>query len=150
MTCFKWCFCPSATTQHIIWRWDGSSSQWLLHAGGEGAPQGGMEALRRAEEKLWKGEKELHRSCYQTGARGNPASKVVPQSGSADVPHSRHAVDFHRKGLLRRTELPGSSISFWAWLPLQTAWDLPHQTVKVAFQLVSRASLYVSFVFIII
>lgn len=67
----KWKFSAfSATTKHVVWWWDSSSSEWLLHAGGERTSQRGVEALWGAEEKLWEGEKKLHRGCYSPGSRG--------------------------------------------------------------------------------
>lgn len=139
-------FLPAATTQHIIWWWDSSSTKWLLHTGGEGAPQRGMEALWGTEEKLWEGEKELHRSCYSPGARGARVfwcRTTFLFKYVVSVVIALHSFDcfffcvFYRKRPFRRTVLLGSRISFWTWLPSQIGGDVPRLMVRVPYQSVS-------------
>lgn len=136
-----------ATTQHIVWRRDGSSSSWLLHTGGEGAPQRGMEAFWGTEEKLREGEKELHRGCYSPGTRSTWAFLCSTFFYSTCImgvviallfPLNLFA--FHRKKPFRRTVLLGSRTNFWTWLPLQTVEGVLRLTDKVLYQLVSLTS----------
>lgn len=135
----------AATTQHIIWRWDGISPSWLLHAGGQRATQRGVEAFWGTEEELWEGEEELHRGCHPPGTRSTPAflcsgTCLIMHYGCCSCPAFLWIfffLPFHRKKPFKKTVLLGSRINFWTWLPLQTEGDVLCLTDKVPYQSVS-------------